>query len=207
MRAPIFALLLTILTGLVFASENRQGNHPKEPGANTTPHPADRKPAVAAASSLQTYKSNDLGFSFSYPVDWFIFEHVNTFYIERGLPKVFNLCLTRRPPKGELACDIEFYVIPEEQFRAPTTVKSTFLGLAVAQPDIHIDPRFGSVAGKLFAVTDLATPTPELIYNHYVAQNGFVYLWVYSGSRGGRPNTLDASGKMLSSFRFFPPVK
>jgi hypothetical protein len=59
----------------------------------------------------------------------------------------------------------------------------------------------------LFAVTDLATPTPELIYNHYVAQNGFVYLWVYSGSHGGRPNTLDASGKMLSSFRFFPPVK
>jgi hypothetical protein len=125
---------------------------------------------------------------------------------ERGLPKVFNLCLTTGPVK-ELLCYIEFYVIPEEQFRAPTTVKSTFLGLSVAQPLIDVDRRFGNVAGKLFAVTNSSNPAQGLIYNHYVVQNGFVYLLVYSGIRAGGPNTLDASGKMLSSFRFFPPVK
>lgn len=157
--------------------------------------------ALPATSGSQTYKSSDWGFTFSYPADWFVFEHVKTFYVGRGLPAPFNLCLTSGPVK-ELRCDIEFYVIPEGQFKAPATVKSTFLGLSVAQPDINIDPRFGSVAGKLFAVTDLSTPNQRLIYNCYAVQNGVVYLWVFR-----KPNTLDSSAKMLSSFHFSPPIK
>jgi hypothetical protein len=208
MRTSVLVLVVAILAGLVLARENRQGGQSKEPGANTATPPGDRKSAVAAGSASQIYKSVDFGFSFSYPADWFIFEHVNTFYIERGLPTAFNLCLTTGPVK-ELRCDIDLFVLPERQFKAPATVNSSFMGLAVAQPDINLAPRFGSVAGRIFAVTytNPSLPIPRLIYNHYVVQNGFVYLWVYSGTRADRSNTVDASRKMLNSFHFFAPVK
>jgi hypothetical protein len=86
-RTSILGLVVAILAGRGFARENRPVIQSKEQSANTTPHAGDRKPVSATVADSRTYKSVDFGFSFSYPTDWFLFEHVNTFYIERGLPQ------------------------------------------------------------------------------------------------------------------------
>jgi hypothetical protein len=205
-RTSILGLLVAVLAGLVLARENRLGDQSKEPSANTTPHPGDRKLISATVADSRTYKSNDFGFRFSYPADWSVFEHVKTYYVERGLPAAFNLCLTSGPVK-ELRCDIELYVIPEKQFIPPATLASTFLGLPTLRPASESGQRFGKVASRLFVVMNPSDESHMSIYNYCVVQNGYAYLWVYRGKYPARPTIVDPSDKVLTTFHFFAPVK
>lgn len=153
---------------------------------NVTPASSATTGEGLASADWKTYTRDDYGFSFSYPSDWSLWEHVNTRYMGLGLPAVFNLCLTSAPVKV-LACEVDVYVVPEAKFAPPTD--RGFLGLT-----------YDANEAGTFVTKDPVSH--EAWLNHYVSHNGFVYLWAHHGGQA-----LSAPwSQMLSSFKFFSPA-